>query len=109
MSGVRRSETAFYVYMLQCSDGSIYVGHTEDLVARLAAHRARRYSGYTSKRLPVSLIFSESFNSRDAAFQAERQVKGWSRTKKLALARGDWGAVVDLASIRAPDRQRELP
>ena len=80
---------AFYVYMLQCSDGSLYVGHTDDLDARLSAHRSRRYAGYTARRLPIRLIFSEPFNTRDEAFAAERQIKGWSRAKKLALARGE--------------------
>ena len=95
----------FFVYMLHCADGSIYVGHTEDLEVRLAAHRSRYYSGYTSKRLPVKLIFSGSFGTRDDAFAAERRIKGWRRSKKLALASGDWNLVRDLASIRSPDRR----
>ena len=96
---------AFYVYMLQCSDGSLYVGQTEDLATRLSAHRDRRYSGYTARRLPVRLVFSESFNSRDEAFAAERQIKGWSRAKKLALTRDEWDSVVHLASVRSSDRR----
>ncbi len=96
---------AFYVYMLQCSDGSLYVGHTDDLPTRLSAHRGRRYSGYTARRLPVHLSFSEPFNTRDEAFAAERQIKGWSRAKKLALTRGEWGLVAQLASVRSSDRR----
>ena len=95
----------FHVYMLECSDGSLYVGHTDDLDARLSAHRSRRHAGYTARRLPIRLIFSEPFNTRDEAFAAERQIKGWSRAKKLALARGEWELVVELASIRSPDRR----
>src|SRR2546429_163201 len=106
MSGARkRTMLSFAVYMLLCADGSIYVGHTEDLGARLAAHRSRHYSGYTAKRLPVRLIFAESFNTREEAFAAERQIKGWRRSKKLALATGDWLAVQELASIRSPERR----
>ena len=97
---------SFYIYMLLCSDGSIYTGHTDDLEARLSSHRARRYSGYTASRLPVSLIFSGEFGTRDEAFQAERRIKGWSRAKKLALARGDWAAVQEIAAVRAPGRRR---
>ena len=93
-------DVAFYVYSLECSDGSLYVGHTEDLATRLSAHRGWRYSGYTARRLPVRLVFSEPFNSRDEAFAAERQIKGWSRAKKLALTRGEWDSVVQLASVR---------
>ncbi len=92
---------AFYTYMLLCSDGSIYVGHTEDLDVRLAAHRLRTYSGYTASRLPVSLIFQEQFTTRDDAFAAEQRIKGWSRAKKLALARGDWASLTRLARGRS--------
>ncbi len=94
----------FHVYMLECSDGSLYVGHTDDLDARLSAHRSRRYAGYTARRLPIRLTFSEPFNTRDEAFAAERRIKGWSRPKKLALARSQWDLIVQLASIRSPDR-----
>ena len=99
---------AFYVYMLRCSDDSIYVGHTENVEIRLSAHRSQAYSGYTAKRLPVTLIFSEQFGSRDEAFTAERQIKGWSKAKKLALARGDYDLVVRLAAIRSPERLRAV-
>ena len=94
----------FYVYMLLCSDASIYVGHTDNLESRLSAHRSRRYCGYTAKRLPVTLIFADHFATRDEAFTAERRIKGWSRAKKLALARADWPTVVRLASVRSPSR-----
>jgi len=95
---------AFYVYMLLCSDDSLYIGHTDDLETRFSAHRTRRYCGYTAKRLPIKLIFHEQFATRDEAFAAERRIKGWSRAKKLALARGEWDRVVQLAAVRSPDR-----
>jgi predicted GIY-YIG superfamily endonuclease len=91
--------------MLRCSDDSIYVGHTDDLQARLVAHRTQRYAGYTAKRLPIALIFSDKFATREEAFAAERQIKGWRRSKKVALARLKWEVVVELARIRAPDRR----
>lgn len=89
----------FYVYMLECADGSIYAGHTDDLESRLAAHQQGTFKGYTSRRRPVRLIFQQDFPTRDEAFAAERQIKGWSRSKKLALARGDWDEVMRLARI----------
>ena len=89
---------SFYVYMLRCADGSIYTGHTDNLEARLAAHRMRVFSGYTASRLPVPLIFEEQFATRDEAFARERQIKGWSRRKKLALASGDWAAMQRLSA-----------
>jgi predicted GIY-YIG superfamily endonuclease len=91
--------------MLRCSDDSIYVGHTDDLEARISNHRMRHYCGYTAKRLPVSLIFSDTFSTRDEAFAAERRIKRWRRSKKLALARGQWDVIVELAEIRSPERR----
>jgi predicted GIY-YIG superfamily endonuclease len=104
---------AFYVYMLLCADNAIYSGHTDDLEARLIAHRRRLYCGYTAKRLPVRLIFADTFATRDEAFAVERQIKGWSRAKKLALAEWDWELVQRLALRRTPQpeeyRRRTAP
>ena len=88
---------AFYVYILRCADGSYYAGHTDDLEARFAAHQRGEIAGYTKDRRPLELVFSESFSSREEAFGAERQIKGWSRAKKEALIRGDWGELKRLA------------
>jgi predicted GIY-YIG superfamily endonuclease len=87
----------FFVYLVHCADSSYYVGHTEDLDRRIAAHQSGDFRGYTSDRLPVRLVWSEAFESRDDAFRMERQIKGWSRAKKEALIRGDWEEVQRLA------------
>jgi predicted GIY-YIG superfamily endonuclease len=84
---------SFYAYMLLCSDGSYYVGHTDDLNARIAAHQSGILPGYTQKRRPVELVWYQEFAERDQAFAAERQIKGWRRAKKEALIRSDWNAV----------------
>ena len=89
---------SFYAYMLRCADGSYYVGHTDDLDARISAHQAGTLPGYTEKRRPVTLVWTQDFAERDQAFAAERQIKGWSRAKKEALIRGDWAAIQRLAS-----------
>ncbi|MEX0801584.1 MAG: GIY-YIG nuclease family protein [Dehalococcoidia bacterium] len=80
----------FYVYMLRCADGSYYVGHTDDLESRVAVHRRGEMEGYSRKRLPVRLVFSSEFASREEALARERQIKGWSRAKKEALIKGNW-------------------
>ena len=78
------------VYMLRCSDGSYYVGSTRDeLELRVAQHNAGTFGGYTRSRRPVTLVFSESFESASDAVRAERQLKGWTRAKKEALIGGD--------------------
>lgn len=84
---------SFCTYMLRCADGSYYVGHTDDLQARVAAHQSGLIESYTQKRCPLTLVWSQEFGERDEAFRAERRIKGWSRAKKEALIRGDWDAV----------------
>ena len=87
----------FYVYILRCSDGSYYTGHTDQIEARLAAHRSGKFHGYTYERRPVKLAFLEELGSRDDAFRRERQIKGWSRSKKEALMANDWDQLVQLS------------
>ena len=93
--------TQFWMYILACRDGSYYVGHTDKFEVRLAAHHDGTLGGYTAKRRPVTLTYAEVFDSRDDAFRRERQVKGWSRAKKEALAREDWPALQRLARTAA--------
>ena len=90
----------FFTYLLRCNDGSYYAGHTEDLDLRLAQHRSGALGGYTGKRLPVKLVWSQNFPTREEAFNAERQIKGWSRAKKDALVAGDWERISRLARNR---------
>jgi tRNA/rRNA methyltransferase len=83
--------------MLRCGDGSYYVGHTDDLESRVAAHSLGEIPGYTLRRLPVTLVWSQELPSRYEALAAERQLKGWSRAKKEALIAGDWGRISELS------------
>jgi predicted GIY-YIG superfamily endonuclease len=87
----------FYVYILKCSDGSYYIGHTDDLPRRIDAHTSGKCPGYTSTRLPVQLVYSATAESREAALIFERKIKRWSRQKKEALIAGNWGMVSELA------------
>ncbi len=84
---------SFWAYMLHCRGGTFYTGHTDDLEKRIAQHKSGIIPGFTSNRLPVELVWSQDFPTRHEALAAERQIKGWSRAKKLALIRGDWDAV----------------
>ena len=90
----------FHVYILRCSDGSYYTGHTDNIERRWAAHERGDIPGYASARLPVRLMFVESFVSRREAIEWERQIKGWTRRKKEALIQGDWDKIKDLAKAR---------
>lgn len=93
-----------FTYMLRCADGSFYVGSTSGpLDKRIVEHESGAYPGYTSRRRPVQLIWSESFEQITDAVAAERKIKGWSRIKKQALIEGDWERVSDAARRRGGD------
>ena len=89
---------AYHVYKLRCSDGSYYAGHTNDLEQRLAAHERGAIDGYTLSRRPVELVSSDRFSTRQEAFHRERQIKGWSMSRKEALIKGDWDRLVELSN-----------
>jgi predicted GIY-YIG superfamily endonuclease len=87
-----------YLYILQCADGSYYIGTTVgSLEKRVAEHQTGAYDGYTSLRRPVVLVFHQHFEDLDDAAAAERQVKGWRRDKKEALIPGDFASLPSLA------------
>ncbi|RHW17603.1 rRNA methyltransferase [Sphingomonas gilva] len=91
---------SFFAYVLRCSDGTYYTAHTEDLDFRFAQHQAGEIAGYTQTRRPVTLMWSESFPTREEAIRVELQVKNWSRAKKEALFRGDWATLSAAAKKR---------
>lgn len=91
---------AFYAYILHCADGTYYAGHTDNLEARIALHDSGQLPGWTRSRRPVRLVWSEPFQTRLEALEAERKIKGWSRAKKEALIRGDWAEISRLARSR---------
>jgi predicted GIY-YIG superfamily endonuclease len=88
---------SFWAYMLHCRGGAFYVGHTDDLERRIAQHENGTIKGFTSDRLPVKLVWSQEFSTRFEAKETERQLKGWSRAKKMALLRRDWARVSKLS------------
>jgi putative endonuclease len=98
----------FWVYILRCSDGSYYTGHTDNLEKRIAEHKSGEIPGYTSTRRPVELVFEEVFQSRDEALASELRIKGWSRKKKEALIRGDWAEVRRLAAGKCDPSRNNL-
>lgn len=92
---------SFFVYMLLCSDGSYYIGHTDNIEKRISEHEQGAYRCcYTKSRLPVNVVFVQRFTSRHEAFAAERKMKKWSRAKKEALSRSDWERVSELSQRR---------
>ncbi|MFC1842460.1 GIY-YIG nuclease family protein [Candidatus Dependentiae bacterium] len=81
----------FFVYILRCADGSYYTGHTDNIEARIGTHKLGIIKQcYTYKLRPVELVYVEQFGTRCEALSAERQIKGWSRRKKMALINGEY-------------------
>jgi putative endonuclease len=78
-----------YVYILICSNGKYYTGSTKNLEKRLNEHQMGEGANYTSKHLPVRLVYYEEFQRIDDAFYREKQIQGWSRKKKEALINGE--------------------
>lgn len=75
-------------YVLQCADGTLYTGITNDLEKRLAAHNAGEGAKYIRGRTPVKLVYCETCADKSAALKREIDIKGLPRTKKLALVEG---------------------
>ena len=90
----------WYVYMLECKDGSIYTGITNKLERRLAEHK-KKTSHYTSYNPPKEILFKEPFQNKLEAEKLEAQIKRWSHAKKLALIKGD------LKQLRKLSRSRD--
>ena len=88
----------YFVYILLCNDNSYYTGITNDLDRRLYEHEnGFDPKSYTYKRRPVKLVFHEMFAEVVQAIAFEKQVKGWSRTKKEAIIKGDWHLLPELS------------
>ncbi len=74
-----------YVYILQCSDGSLYTGWTDNLPKRLMAHQNGKGAKYTKGRRPVKLVYSENLPDKSSALKREWFIKKLSRKDKLIL------------------------
>ena len=74
-----------YVYLVRCSDNSLYCGWTTDLQRRVAAHNSGRGARYTRSRRPVTLVYAERFDDREEALSREWHLKRLSREEKLRL------------------------
>jgi len=74
-----------WVYMLRCSDGSLYTGWTIDVQRRLTRHEAGKASRYTASRLPVELAWAQPMPDRGAARREEARIKKLGRAEKLAM------------------------
>lgn len=74
-----------YTYIIRCSDNTLYTGWTTDLKKRLKVHNSGKGAKYTRSRTPVTLVYYESFSSKEEAMSREYHIKQLSRPEKEAL------------------------
>ncbi len=91
----------FYVYILQMKDGRLYVGHSNNPPRRHAEHEQGKGCRTTGIFGVGDIIHVEKHADRSSAARRERQIKGWTRAKKLALASGNLSALHDFAKRRS--------
>ena len=86
-----------YMYILECSNESYYVGSTIDLALRFMQHQKGEGANHTKKYLPIKLVYVEIYSRIDLAFNREKQIQGWSRKKKEALISNQKETLPDLS------------
>ena len=97
----------YFVYILQCVDGSYYTGMTGNLELRVTQHQDGTFEGYTRSRRPVALVWSQEVETEHQAFGLERKIKGWTRAKKNALIRGDLLKVHEIVTEERRRREND--
>jgi putative endonuclease len=94
-----------YLYILKCSDGSLYVGVTNNPERRLIEHnQGINPDSYTYSRRPVEIVFHEMFTDFNLAFEWETRIKKWSRAKKQALIDGDFVSLKELSKKKFKEK-----
>lgn len=99
---------SYIVYILRCSDETLYTGLTSDLEKRINEHESGLViNSYTYSRRPVYFEWAREFPSYDEAINFERQIKGWSRAKKDALIKDDWELIHRIVRDERKRRERK--
>lgn len=75
----------WFVYILLCSDRSLYTGSTNNLEKRFLDHKNGKGGRYTRSHKPIKLIYSKELSSKSEALKREAEIKSWSREKKLKV------------------------
>ena len=75
----------YFVYIIRCSDKSLYTGITNDLKRRFRQHKNKRGGHYTASHKVEKIVHTEKFGTRSGALKREAEIKSWPKKKKLAL------------------------
>ena len=87
-----------YTYIVECSDGTLYTGWTNNLEKRLEAHNAGKGAKYTKTRRPVKLVYQEQFETKEEAMSREYHIKQLSRKEKMKLMKEKLSTVFENVS-----------
>ncbi|MGH9713039.1 MAG: GIY-YIG nuclease family protein [Candidatus Acidiferrales bacterium] len=82
---MRKAETPWFCYIVRCSDDSLYVGIATDIEQRVKRHNWGVGTTFTARRRPVVLVWSECCGLSEIARRREKEIKGWTREKKIQL------------------------
>ncbi|MCB1143826.1 MAG: GIY-YIG nuclease family protein [Leptospiraceae bacterium] len=86
-----------YLYILKCGDNSYYTGSTNNIEKRFWEHKNFEGAIYTQKKQPVELVYLEEFEKIEDAYYREKQIQGWSRSKKEALIQQNYEKLILLS------------
>lgn len=89
-----------FVYILLCEDGSLYTGYSNDVEHRFNDHKNGKGGHYTRSHKPVKLIYQEQFNTQSEALKRERQIKGWSKEKKIRVLNLNLWYSLDISNFK---------
>lgn len=79
----------WFVYIVECSDNSLYTGISTDVARRVAEHNSKKGAKYLRGKLPARIVYTEAANNHVEAAKREREIKGWKREKKYSLINGN--------------------
>lgn len=90
----------WYVYIALCRDNTLYTGVTDNVERRFKEHQTGQGGHYTSYNRPKKILYTEKFKDKSEAKNREQQIKRWSKSKKLALIKGDREELINLSKSR---------
>lgn len=82
---LQNTTVSAYTYIVKCSDNTLYTGWTNNLEKRIKTHNAGKGTKYTKSRLPVTLVYYETFQTKEEAMRREWEIKHLTRREKLQL------------------------
>ena len=82
---ITKREDSFFVYIVQCRDGSYYTGYSNDLESRVALHNSGKGAKYLKGKLPVKIVYAKEYRYYKNALKGERRIKKLTRNEKEKL------------------------